>query len=627
MKYIIADTIANLASLSSDELVEYMIHNDPNHSLEEQNSWRISLYQLIQVVNKSALSNLWLIAEYSLIGDQRIDAIICGYNKNTKHPLALLVESKQWQSIGVNTENKETEVPMTFNNGEYRIHPIAQVMSYKHQLEANHSEICSKDNKNSKKIRIDWINFLHNFQASEKKLLFRGKYVRFSQFKNKVFVEGEQERLKQHLQMLFDSKSGKDVAKQFTDGKYQLNKADFSGIVDVLQKKQNAVMIEDQIEAVSKFDTVIKSFTIHPENKAIIVEGNAGTGKTIVGLYMEYLAVKQHNTPLSDVLFTFAKSRTLHEIMQREMSCDGHKIGLPYLDNIDSSRYSIVIVDEAHRMSNVKETITRIFCDNLKPKIVVFLVDDHQRVRIDEQGTVKNISDTLKQHGIGSVHLQLTIQKRSGFQGDFISGLNSLFFGETKKSIDNSQNFEICISNSLKKIDDKLLNYQNKNGSSIKWFAPFDWKWKSRSNTNIDDIYIIDHDGTKFTKQWNPNNGQYEWYKGQTTNAFNQVGSIYTAQGLDYDYTGFIWTKSLFWNEYSNSWDFDLSRSQDGQFKNGIRTAHNENPHINRKDVLEIILNQYYVLLSRARVGTFVWFEDEVTKKHVQTTMNIKSII
>ncbi|MRB12896.1 DUF2075 domain-containing protein, partial [Bacillus thuringiensis] len=73
-------------------------------------------------------------------------------------------------------------------------------------------------------------------------------------------------------------------------------------------------------------------------------------------------------------------------------------------------------------------------------------------------------------------------------------------------------------------------------GYSAKWLAPFCWDWKKKS----DDILICDGQ-TQFVKAWNPTlAAQYEWYKQTAVNHLDQVGCIYTAQGLEFDYVGLI---------------------------------------------------------------------------------------
>lgn len=112
---------------------------------------------------------------------------------------------------------------------------------------------------------------------------------------------------------------------------------------------------------------------------------------------------------------------------------------------------------------------------------------------------------------------------------------------------------------------------------------------------------------------------QYEWYKDADKTAFNQVGSVYTAQGLDYDYTGFIWYDDLRWDANNNKWVFDITKVKDQTFIKQVErylSSHNYSEAA-YDEVLRIFLNQYYVLLTRARKGIYLWFNDQDTEDYV----------
>lgn len=111
-------------------------------------------------------------------------------------------------------------------------------------------------------------------------------------------------------------------------------------------------MLTDQIEISVQISLLFKEFTQNPRNTANIIKGAAGTGETIIGIHLLFLA-QQHGLKINDMVFTFAKSRMLREVVKNEAGLMQH---IPYLDGIASKDYSLVVVDEAHRDTDISKT-------------------------------------------------------------------------------------------------------------------------------------------------------------------------------------------------------------------------------------------------------------------------------
>lgn len=137
MGCLINGEISKLARLSREGLVDQMLQVDIDHSIQEQLSWKNSLYLLIQLLNDQGFGNLWLAAEYSLTADRRIDAIIFGYSIQ-RQSTAIIVELKQWENLATNIEKQKTNVNVCIGNrNEYRVYPIYQTVNYTRDLKAH----------------------------------------------------------------------------------------------------------------------------------------------------------------------------------------------------------------------------------------------------------------------------------------------------------------------------------------------------------------------------------------------------------------------------------------------------------------------------------------------------------
>ena len=609
MNYLLKGFVEELSVLSPDQLVQTMLQQrkENQYSDSEQRSWRNSLYNFIKLLSKNNLHQLYLIAEYQLI-NKRIDVLIFGECKISTDIVVTIVELKQWSELLPNIENRVTEVNVRIGDtSEYRIHPIDQTLQYKKQLSNHHSYFQDGN------VKIETIQYLENF-TDKKDKFFEGNNSQYISWKEKLFVCEESSKLVDFLSNQYKLQISRNQieseANRFLSGEYTIGEVGLSGIKNILEHKDNAIMLDDQREVSAQIYNVLKHGDDIPQDLAIIIKGDPGTGKTIVGLHILHIATKC-GFDLNRILLTFAKSRTLLEVLRKESDTD-----FPYLDAIRTNNYDLIVVDEAHRIPKPQETIPKLFKKE-KPKIVIFLIDDYQRIRIDERGSENNIIKVLDSIQIQYKNYYLSSQKRSGFNSNYVELVKYILFGEQFSETKGLGSFEIHFEHDLNLIDKILLEYQDK-GNSVKWFAPYCWAWNSYNNPAVNDIKI----GNSFSKQWNPKNDQYEWYKSVDQESFNRVGSVYTAQGLDYDYIGFIWWTDLKWDKENNKWYFDKSKSKDPLFLSGIdkyEKQSKDDPSTVFNNILQIFLNQYYVLLTRARKGIYIWFEDKDTEEYIRS--------
>ena len=65
-----------------------------------------------------------------------------------------------------------------------------------------------------------------------------------------------------------------------------------------------------------------------------------------------------------------------------------------------------------------------------------------------------------------------------------------------------------------------------------------------------------------------------------------------------------------------------MSKSKDSSFVSSIdkyQRRSGEDSIIIFNNILQVFLNQYYVLLTRARKGIYIWFEDKDTEEYVRS--------
>ena len=598
----------------------------------EYRSWKNSLPILINCIMAAGLGNLTMSLEYVTPLDSRIDAVLLGEDSDGKDQIALF-ELKQWSQTLPAENISEVQVPVgRENNGETlwenRQHPVQQLLTYKKHLCQNHKGLSQKS------VKIQLVAFLHNYGMPEK--LCSGKYLAWKRYENSIYGKDDFNRLTNDLKRTFTNHKNADLLSRFLNGEYVLGDVGFKGLTDAMHSKENAVMISDQVAINSDVYREIEKQTqdsnVDPE--LIIVSGGPGTGKTIIGLHFIYDFSRLHPDKLNaeGAVYALPRSKTVQEIIRGETG-----IYVPFMDKIPKGT-KLAVIDEGHRIGNVNEELKRLF---LKTKLVIILQDDRQRIRLSEHGTVKNLQKYANDHGIKVKKYQLKTQKRSGFQSSLVHDIDNMFY--KKRIIEtDGHSLKTKVYDRLADLDEELTRLSR--FGRVKWIAPFDWDWSR--NDRIMDIRITDH-GKLFEKAWNPLKGQYLWYCSAQPEDLQQVGSIYTTQGLEFEYTGIIWWKDLVWNDVTGKWVGHLEQSKDVTFVQEIVKHYHgqlvkpykgmvwyQNKKLFLNDFLNIVqadqvriteylLNTYRVLLSRATKGMGIWFEDDVTRRYVEKKLRL----
>ncbi len=86
-----------------------------------------------------------------------------------------------------------------------------------------------------------------------------------------------------------------------------------------------------------------------------------------------------------------------------------------------------------------------------------------------------------------------------------------------------------------------------------------------------------------------------------------QVGTVYTSQGFEFDYIGIIFSNDLIYDWNKKEWISKPENSHDSMAKR------------NNDKFTEHLKNVYRVLMSRAHKGCYVYFVDEGTKKFFES--------
>ena len=376
------------------------------------------------------------------------------------------------------------------------------------------------------------------------------------------------------------------------------------------------------------------------KESTIFVEGGAGTGKTILAVYLLKLLktdIREHHLDESDEVYSeeIAKilsfkakfpnptvalvvpmtslRKTLKKVFANVKGLSASMVIGP--SEAAKKEYDVLIVDEAHRLRQRKnitnfgsfdETNARLGFDKYEGNELdwILKMSKHQVFFYDEGQSIKpsdiDVDKFRKQKWSASL-LKLVSQMRVQGGMDYINFIDNLLHSrfEPGDRKFESDTYELVLYDSLTQLYTDLRKKENEFGL-CRLLSGYSWEWKS-AKADVPDITI---EGLNL--KWNSTNE--DWIN--SPNAFNEVGCIHTTQGYDLNYTGIIFGEEIKYNPSTNQIEIDSTKYKDKKGKQGI-----EDP----AHLKEYILNIYKTMMLRGIRGTYIYVCDQELREYFST--------
>ena len=587
-----------------------------NPSESEKRSWRESLSKLGSIFQYLKFHNQGIFLEYQLPqNSRRLDCMICGKDKNNKDN-AVIIELKQWETCqSINSDKVLTYIG--HGNREV-LHPSVQVGQYKMYLEDNMTVFYDEKNK----INLNACSYLHNYFPKTDDSIFNPIYAD-SYKKYPIFCADAAVDFENYIYEKVSTGEGETLVKKIDESEYKPSKKLLDHVAAVIKENSRYILIDEQLVAFDKVLTLARNGLNGNKKKVIIIKGGPGTGKSVIAVnLMAELSAQGFNTQYSTGSKAFTES--LRKSLDKRAAMQ-----IKYFNsysNESKNSIDILIADESHRIritSNNRFT-RREEQSNLPQveelinvaKLPVFFIDDHQIVRPKEIGSVEYIKNNATRLGCEVFEYQLDIQFRCQGSDKFVQWIeNTLGVRKTSQVLWNAkEEFKFEIVSSPDELWSKIENHNNKEMNSARLVAGFCWPW---SKPNSDGTLNKDVKIGDFEMTWEAKEG-YKLAQGippaslwpLDPRAVNQIGSIYTIQGFEFDYVGVIIGKDLMYNFENQKWEGHLENSSDSVVKQA------------KDKFTDLIKNTYRVLLSRAMKGCYVYFLDKETEKFFRSRMD-----
>ena len=409
------------------------------------------------------------------------------------------------------------------------------------------------------------------------------------------------------------------------------------------------------IEQKASMIEIIKSL-LNNQTKNIIIEGGAGTGKTILAIFLfkllnserEELSFKEFGSdedefvkivdqlrnsypnPSMALVVPMSSFRgTIKKVFQNIRGLKANMVIGPA--EVTNKKYDILIVDESHRLrkrvnlgayfgafdiANDKLSLPKLQGNELDWILLqgrknLFFYDEGQSIKpsdVDKKDfdQVKSKNDTVIK--------TLTSQFRVRGGKDYVTYVDNLLNVKFKKSqpVFETPKYEFLLFDSLSEMIESI-NVKDAEFGLSRLIAGYSWEWVSK-NKNVHDI-VID----EIKLKWNSVSN--DWVN--STNAINEVGCIHTTQGYDLNFTGLIFGNEISYDKKKN----EIVIKQENYFdRNGKQSISDPN------DLKNYIINIYKTMMLRGIRGTYVYvcdkslreyFSEHITKFEIKKSVRI----
>jgi uncharacterized protein len=164
-------------------------------------------------------------------------------------------------------------------------------------------------------------------------------------------------------------------------------------------------------------------------------------------------------------------------------------------------------------------------------------------------------------------------------------------------SFDARMEFKIFSDPSQMMQQIRQRNAEKKNSARI--VAGFCWPW---SDPNSDGTLVNDVKIGDLAMPWEKKDTFWKWATDDS--GMEQVGTVYTAQGFEFDYIAVIFGNDLLYDTEGRSWKSVPANSYDTQVKR------------KNTDLTRHLQNVYRVLMSRAHRGVYVHLMNAATERY-----------
>jgi uncharacterized protein len=379
------------------------------------------------------------------------------------------------------------------------------------------------------------------------------------------------------------------------------------------------------------------------EHKNIIVEGGAGTGKTILAVFLfkilssnlddfsfhefgeeeqayielvRQIKVILPNPSMALVVPMSSFRATLKKVFKNIKGLSADMVISP--SEASRQKYDLLVIDESHRLRR-RVNLGSYYRDFDRACEVLDLdkhtcseldwvtMQSNQAILFYDQGQSIKPSDAKKEdfEFLKKSNKTFTLRLKSQFRvkggNAYVDFVNTLLKHKINSDFGkfDSKEYEFILFDSLETMRQQIELRDSESGLS-RLIAGYSWEWKSKKDKNTFDIQI----GT-VQLRWNSKTN--DWINSK--DSINEVGCIHTTQGYDLNYSGIIFGNEISYDPDSQEIVVKKENYFDRNGKQSIKDP---------RELKDFILNIYKTIMLRGIKGTYVYVCDPQLKAYLE---------
>lgn len=427
-------------------------------------------------------------------------------------------------------------------------------------------------------------------------------------------------------------------------------------------------LVPDQERAILEILKALFADVEQRRSATMVVSGNPGTGKTIVGISLvktlrdiaESRGIEdaEQGGPISDffvqgypevladlrigmVVPQQSLKKSIAQVFDRTPGLDRSMVMSAFDVGKSRERFDVLIVDEAHRLnqrSNQSSGVRNAEFTSINKRLFgedsldltqldwIRAQSDFQVLLMDAEQTVRPadlppevVSEVVGEAKAGYRFFPLQTQMRVKAGADYVGFVRALLNGRAP-SLPELGEYEFGMFDSIVALEHRIKQREKRFGLA-RLAAGYAWPWnsdpKKKGMTRIPyherpfDIEIED-------RQWRWNSAETDWVHSER--ASEEFGSIHTLQGYDLNFAGVVIGRDLYFDEVAGEIRFNRSQYFD---KKGKENNKQRGRTYSDADIERYVKNVYAVLLTRGIRGTFVYVCDEALREHLRRVVPV----